>query len=232
MPSPEQIGAWLGGFDGAWFVPLRPREPWERAWLERPRPTSERARARVALLQLSAAIAVATALAGWAAAASGDRVLGTVTAVMGISYVVLAVAATVGQVGGDEPSNRAPAKRQRGRRRARLAASPATLSVHGAGNHHCLPWSSLTRVETDDGETVLHWSDGVVIRLPDDQGLEPVISVAQRIMAARVEQDDALQARMERGLSRPDDDQRADRGISLMTAEEPAERDERSMPRG
>lgn len=83
-------------------------------------------------------------------------------------------------------------------------------------------WSDLIDVQTDDRTLVLTYQDGRRMEIaPPWQGPSPtldlVAGIAVRVVAARrayLARDQALQARMERGLSAPEEQVLADRGLS------------------
>ncbi|MBI5835342.1 MAG: hypothetical protein HZB16_23790 [Armatimonadetes bacterium] len=95
-----------------------------------------------------------------------------------------------------------------------VTADPEFLTIEGPHSVECVRWADVMRLDEMISRPVLHLRDGRWLALAGP-GSAPLVRVAKAIIAARAEQDEALQARMERGLSRPDDPQHADRGLSL-----------------
>ncbi|MBI5834938.1 MAG: hypothetical protein HZB16_21765 [Armatimonadetes bacterium] len=95
-----------------------------------------------------------------------------------------------------------------------------------------LAYADIVRVEHDASIAAIVLHGGRRLRLPRRGALEPVIAVAQRIVDERQRLAALVDADQERGLSPAGLHGSADRGLSRLAAEEPAERDERSMPRG
>ncbi|MBI5831556.1 MAG: hypothetical protein HZB16_04490 [Armatimonadetes bacterium] len=88
------------------------------------------------------------------------------------------------------------------------------LTLRTAQAEQVLAWRELTRI-AEHGRDVVLWSEfDEAMRLPSCPQLTSVLSTARNVVSLRRGNDEALLARMERGLSRPEKLPRAARGLS------------------
>ena len=95
-----------------------------------------------------------------------------------------------------------------------VVANADGLQVRGCQLDQTVRWLDLDHVYHKAGWHVLHAVDGTEIRVPEDRSLEPVWRTARNVVLARRRHDGALEESLARGLSRPEGDEQADRGLS------------------
>jgi len=188
-PSPEQIEVWLGGYTEAM---------WQRTEVVPAGGRRQWAAMRDGLMGMGFTVVAAAAYIGTGL----GRYL--------ILAVLCAVAGLATLVGAFRPE------------RVAVDGTDVTVSADGAGLTVRIsqlaqetPWTRLVAVEDHGTGMVLRLRDDEVLRLPDDSVFWPVVATARRVVAARAAHNEALQARMARGLSRPAGDATAERGLSV-----------------
>lgn len=193
LPSAEQIEAWLGGFTHARLQAPR----WRPGALVHEQ-------VRVAAAQQDARREDEEETSLWALAWQGLR-------------------EQWAEMLGHEPIDEQASERCdlytrfRHPRRQRLVlvrADGRRVAFVGKRHPPYVAWSELVRVVDLDREVVWHLANGRLLRLPRDAAIAPLHLTARRVAAARRRHEHALLDRMERGLSRPQGDATAERGLS------------------
>ncbi|MBI5834935.1 MAG: hypothetical protein HZB16_21750 [Armatimonadetes bacterium] len=223
LPPAEQIASWLGDFGS---VALR-RELTPRERESLPLPEFELARRTASMGSYLAAgfVLVTGLLLLLALAASG---LGRAQLVWCVVMLVLAAATLLpprvhsvilargGQV---LPRARHTVQAQWGDMpvvvETTVSADARGIRLATEGSEQTLAWEELVEVQHHGEDALLCSEYGEALRLPRTSALRPVLHAAGHVVAARAAHDQAAAARLERGLSRPEHDEHADRGLSV-----------------
>lgn len=212
QPTPTLIAEWLGGFRSAKAVvvtPISAKEPQKPTVVARPRPSTP------IDWRLAAGMGVLGAVFGGGVATSWlpGMVCGTaalIAAYFGFRWWI-------------NLPTRVPVPRYHPRTKQRhysVRADRHCFRARGQGRRVRLRWADVSDVLAWPDETVIRCGDEE-LRLPAAPAFEPFVRVVQRVVAERRKQEEAVLARMERGLSRPEFDEEADRGLSLSDADRP-----------
>ena len=95
-----------------------------------------------------------------------------------------------------------------------VSADAEFLVVEGRHSVACVRWDDLVGIDAGRRRIGLRFADGRALALSPHDG-RPLLRAARVVLAARTEQDDEQLTRMQRGLSRPEEEPAAERGISL-----------------
>ena len=95
-----------------------------------------------------------------------------------------------------------------------VSADAEFIVVEGRHSVACVRWDDLVGIDAGRRRIGLRFADGRALALSPHDG-RPLLRAARVVLAARTEQDDEQLTRMQRGLSRPEEEPAAERGISL-----------------